>query len=281
MSRISHVQSVDHTRIAYRTGGSGPPLVLVHGASADSTVLSLLTPLLEPHYTVHAMDRRGRGHSGDAMVYDIGLEYADVAAVVDQVAGATGRAVSLYGHSYGAVCALGAALLTPNIAQLFLYEPGYGAVLSPQPEVLDRVDDLIAAGDHDAALEHFYRQAVGMSADDVAAMRRQPSWRARLATAPTISRELRTVAGMEFDPTPYQNIDTPAVLLLGDRSTPGQKAVVAAVHHALPHSTLVPLPDQAHAAQITAPDLVANAVIGHGPATTPPEPRPNRIGVQP
>ena len=184
MSRISHVQSVDQTRIAYRTGGSGPSLVLVHGASADSTVLSLLTPLLEPHYTVHAMDRRGRGHSGDAMVYDIGLEYADVAAVVDQVAGANGRAVSLYGHSYGAVCALGAALLTPNIEQLFLYEPGYGAVLSPEPEVLDRLDDLIAAGDHDAALEHFYRHAVGMSADDVAAMRRQPSWHARLPPCP-------------------------------------------------------------------------------------------------
>lgn len=269
MSCISHVESVDGTRIAYRTGGSGPPLVLVHGASADSTVLSLLTPLLEPHYTVHAMDRRGRGHSGDATAYDIGLEYADVAAVVDQVAAASSRAVSLYGHSYGAVCALGAALLTGNIEQLFLYEPGYGAVLSPEPQVLDRVDDLVAAGDDDAALEHFYRQAVGMSADDVAAMRRQPSWHARRASVPTISRELRTVAGLEFDPTPYRNIDTPAVLLLGDRSTPGQKAVVAAVHDALPQSTVVPLPDQAHAAQITAPDLVANAVLGRRPATTP------------
>ena len=175
----------------------------------------------------------------------------------------------LYGHSYGAVCALGAALLTRNIEQLFLYEPGYGAVLSPEPQVLDRVDDLVAAGDADAALEHFYRRAVGMSADDVTAMRRQPSWHARLASVPTISRELRTVAGMEFDPAPYQNIDTPTVLLLGDRSTPGQKAVVAAVHDALPHSTVVLLPGQAHAAQITAPDLVANAFVGHRPAPTP------------
>ena len=101
------------------------------------------------------------------------------------------------------------------------------------------------------------------------AMRRQPSWHARRASVPTISRELRTVAGLEFDPAPYRNIDTPAVLLLGDRSTPGQKAVVAAVHDALPQSTVVLLPDQAHAAQITAPDLVANAVLGRRPATTP------------
>ena len=36
-----------------------------------------------------------------------------------------------------------------------------------------------------------------------------------------------------------QNHDTPTALLLGDRSTPGQKAVVATIHAALPHSTVV------------------------------------------
>ena len=125
MSRISHVQSVDGTRIGYRTSGAGPPLVLVHGASADSTVLSLLTPLLEPHYTVHAMDRRGRGLSGDA------TDLRHRPRVRRRRRGRrrasrrpAGRTVSLYGHSYGAVCALGAALLTRNIEQLFLYEPG-------------------------------------------------------------------------------------------------------------------------------------------------------------
>jgi pimeloyl-ACP methyl ester carboxylesterase len=100
-------------------------------------------------------------------------------------------------------------------------------------------------------------------------MRRQPSWYSRLASVPTISRELRTVAGLEFDPAPYRNVNILAVLLLGECSTPGQKAVVAAVHDALPQSTVVLLPDQAHAAQITAPDLVADAVLGHRPTTTP------------
>ena len=222
MSRISHVRSVDGTRIGYRTSGTGPPLVLVHGASADSTVMSLLTPLVEQHYTVHAVDRRGRGVSGDRPVYDITLEYADVAAVVDERARATGQTISLYGHSYGAVCAIGAALLTSSIERLFLYEPGLGAVLSPQPGVLDQLDDLVAAGQDDAALEHTYRTAVGMSAHDVAAMRRQPTWRARLASLPTISRELRVAAGLQFDSVPYRALGIPSVLLVGERSTPGQ-----------------------------------------------------------
>jgi len=260
MPRIAHVQSIDGVRIGYRTTGTGPPLVLAHGASADSTVMELLIPLLQQHYTVHAVDRRGRGQSGDAPTYDITLEYADIAAVVDECAQASGRSVAVYGHSYGAVCALGAALRTRDIDRLFLYEPGFGAVLSPRREVLDRVDKLATAGRDDAALEHFYREAVGMSADDIAAMRHQPSWQARLASVPTIPRELRTAAALEFDPTPYRDFAVPTTLLLGDRSTPGQKSVVAAIHAALPHSTIVSLPGQAHAAQITAPHLVADAL---------------------
>ena len=261
MPRIAHVQSVDGARIGYRTSGTGPPLVLVHGASADSTVMSLLSPLLERHYTVHAVDRRGRGLSGDAPTYHITLEYADIAAVVDDCARAADRAVSVYGHSYGAVCALGAALRSRNVDKLFLYEPGFGAVLSPRREVLDRVDELATTDRNDAALEHFYREAVGMTADDVAAMRHQPSWRARPASVPTIPRELRTAAALEFDPTPYRDFAVPSVLLLGERSTPGQKSVVAALHAGLPDSAVLSLPGQAHAAQITAPHLIAHALL--------------------
>jgi pimeloyl-ACP methyl ester carboxylesterase len=91
-------------------------------------------------------------------------------------------------------------------------------------------------------------------------MRHQPSWQARLASVPTIPRELRTAAALAFDPAPYRDFAVPTTLLLGDRSTPGQKSVVAAIHATLPHSTIVSLPGQAHAAQITAPHLVADAL---------------------
>ena len=132
MSGVRHIRSVDGTRIGFVTSGTGPPLVMVHGSTADHRVLSRVVPLLEPHYTVHAVDRRGRGLSDDAASYDISLEYADLARVVDRLSAETGVAVSLYGHSYGAVCALGAAALTSNLSRLFLYEPGYrGVVLTP------------------------------------------------------------------------------------------------------------------------------------------------------
>jgi pimeloyl-ACP methyl ester carboxylesterase len=260
---VHHARSADGTRIGYVTSGTGPSLVMVHGATADHTALSGLVPLLEPHYTVHAVDRRGRGLSGDGPSYDIGLEYADIAAVVDRVAAETGEPVSLYGHSYGAVCALGASRLTPNLERLFLYEPGFRGVVSGPDAVLDRVERLISAGCPDAALGHFYRFGVGMTDDEVAAMRGFPSWAARVSTAATIAREVRTAAALAFDPTAYEALRVPTVLILGERSTPGQKAVVGAIHEAGLPSTLAVLPDQAHAAQVTAPGLLAAVLLQH------------------
>lgn len=96
--------------------------MVVHGAPADHTRWRLLLPFLEPHRTVHAMDRRGRGGSGDGPEYDIAREYEDVAAVVDAVAGTAGSTVDLYGHSHGGIVAFGAAALTANIHKLVLYE---------------------------------------------------------------------------------------------------------------------------------------------------------------
>jgi 2-polyprenyl-6-methoxyphenol hydroxylase-like FAD-dependent oxidoreductase len=63
------VVSRDGTQIAYWTSGCGPPLVLVQGAPADHTRWRPLLPYLEPHVTVHALDRRGRGASTDTPAY--------------------------------------------------------------------------------------------------------------------------------------------------------------------------------------------------------------------
>lgn len=60
------VASRDGTPIAVWRRGSGPALLLVHGTVADhSTTWRRVVPILERRFTVHAMDRRGRGESGD------------------------------------------------------------------------------------------------------------------------------------------------------------------------------------------------------------------------
>src|SRR5881396_144886 len=62
------VKSRDGTPIAYERAGSGPPLVLVHGSTSDhGTAYRYVIPMLERYFTVRALDRRGRGDSGDGL----------------------------------------------------------------------------------------------------------------------------------------------------------------------------------------------------------------------
>src|SRR3712207_1323335 len=114
------VTSKDGTPIAYRRSGEGPPLVLVHGTAADHSRWRPVLPAFEQSFTVYAIDRRGRGGSGDSDDYAIEREFEDVAAVVDSF----GEPANLLAHSYGALCALEAALLTTNVRKLVLYDPG-------------------------------------------------------------------------------------------------------------------------------------------------------------
>ena len=76
------VLSKDGTTIASSRSGAGPALVLVHGATGDHTAFHGVLPELEPRLTVYAMDRRGRGGSGDHPTYAVEREAEDIAAVV-------------------------------------------------------------------------------------------------------------------------------------------------------------------------------------------------------
>jgi pimeloyl-ACP methyl ester carboxylesterase len=117
------VRSADGTRIAFRRLGSGPAIVMVHGSIATHTAWMRVARLLAGRYTCFAMDRRGRSHSGaGTSPYSIEREYEDVCAVLD----AAGPGAFLAGHSFGAICALGAVLLHP-VSRLVIYEPPFPA----------------------------------------------------------------------------------------------------------------------------------------------------------
>jgi pimeloyl-ACP methyl ester carboxylesterase len=75
---------------------------------------------LAKSFTVHTIERRGRGRSGpQGDHYGIGKECEDVAALRD----ATG-ARYLVGHSYGGLVALEAARDNPALTKMAVYEPG-------------------------------------------------------------------------------------------------------------------------------------------------------------
>jgi pimeloyl-ACP methyl ester carboxylesterase len=146
---LEHVRSRDGTRIAYRRSGDGPPLVLVHGTTSAHWSFRFLVPHLVDRLTVYALDRRGRGESGHRGEYAIEREFEDVAAVVDSINDPT----SLFGHSYGATVALGAALVARNLDKLILYEPAPGISAVPNEDV-ERIEDLVARDEREEALVH-------------------------------------------------------------------------------------------------------------------------------
>ena len=254
---VTRTVSRDGTEIGYWTTGAGPPLVLVHGVLGDHSRWDALRPHLEPTFTVHAMDRRGRGASGDAPDYAAEREFEDVAAVVDAVAEAAGSAVAVYGHSGGASFALGAAALTSHVNRLVLYEPAVNTFDLLPRGLLERLDALLAAGDAEAVVETFAREVLHMTDEQIDAYRAQPSWPARVATAHTLPRELRIPPERLFDPQRAATIITPTLLVEGSETPEGFKAANVDVAAALPDAHVAVLDGQGHTADVLAPELVA------------------------
>lgn len=258
------VVSRDGTEIAYWTSGDGPPLVLVHGAPADHTRWRPLLPFLEQHVAAHAIDRRGRGASGDAWQYSLEREYEDVAAVVDAVAAACGQRVDVYGHSHGGLVAFGAATLTANIRNLVLYEgwplPDPSMYALPA-DVMKRMDRLLAEGDRDGVVEALFRSVEAVSDEDMAALRSASSWSGRVAAAHTLPREISGETQARLEPGQATKIRVPVLLVTGEDSTDPAKAEVGAVAAALPDARQLTLRGQQHIADILDPERFAKHLL--------------------
>ena len=257
------VTSPDGTAIGLFSHGSGPPLILVHGASADHTTFRVVGPLFAPRFTVHAIDRRGRGASGDTLPYAIEREFEDVAAVAAALAAETGTPVDVVGHSYGGRCALGAALRTDDIRRVVSYE---GAPTPPDQsygdaDVLPELRRLDAAGDPAGVLSTFMERVVGMDAAGLDRYRADPVWPLRVAAAPTIVRELESesaASGGGLDA--LGQVRQPVLQVLGGDSLPAFGAATRALDARLKHGRVVVIEGARHAAHHTHPDAFVAAV---------------------
>jgi pimeloyl-ACP methyl ester carboxylesterase len=252
--------SRDGTSIGYWRSGHGPALVLVHGTTGDHSRWETVLPLLEPHVTVYAMDRRGRGASGDATEYRLADEAADVAAVVDAVADANGGPVDVLGHSYGALCCLEAGLLTTGVRRQVIYEPPLGFVTPPG--LIDRMDDLLAQGRREDVVVTVLRDLAGMPEEQLKRAMALPSWANRVAAAHTAIRETRAESGYRFEPSRFESVAVPTLLLVGSESPPDLVAPIPTLAEALPNARVVPMTGQGHVAMLTAPDLFVAEVLG-------------------
>jgi pimeloyl-ACP methyl ester carboxylesterase len=182
--------------------------------------MSRFGPLQEqlvPNFRVTAMDRRGRGRSGDAAGYDVAREYEDVLAVAEVLAEESGRPVDAFGHSFGGVAVLGAAASGAPLRRLALYEPP-GPPTVPR-EWLDRIRGYLDAGQAGRAVVSFLTEIIGLTGEQVEELRRAgPGTDDVLAIASrTFVREGEALAALDL-PDLARRVPCPVLLLHGTAS---------------------------------------------------------------
>ncbi|GIE89026.1 alpha/beta fold hydrolase [Actinoplanes regularis] len=252
------IDSVDGTEIGLLTDGAGPPLLLVHGGMCRLERWAPLWPLLTARYTVTAMDRRGRGSSGDAGSYRLDAEYDDVRAVAEHLRRGAGRPVDVFAHSYGAVCALGAAAQGAPVRRIALYEPP-GPQTVPAPW-LERLHAFVAAGELGRAVGSFLIEVIGLPREQVLAMRDTPmAYDPLPIMANTMPREAEALSTLDLTALTIA-VTQPVLLLLGGTSPAWAPEITRLLHEKLPESTIAVLEGHGHEAVDLAPDLVAGAL---------------------
>jgi pimeloyl-ACP methyl ester carboxylesterase len=254
---LSLVTTADGVRIACQVEGEGTPLVMVHGAGSARWTFDLVRPHLQDRFTVWALDRRGRGDSGDAGSYSLERDFDDVAAVVREA----GPGALLFGHSYGGLVAAGAVERLGGVPRLALYEGPMGGVLADEAWTA-RFEQRVEAGDRDAAVHDFMSEIGGYTEAEIEAMRGTPAWQARLDASPTVPRELRAEHAFGMEALRLGELGAPTLLLVGSESPAWAHRSTHAFAAAIPDAEVHVLDGHGHGASGSAPELLAAELAG-------------------
>ena len=261
---LGEVRSADGTAIGFQRVGAGPAVVLLHGAGQSSVNLMRLAGALCVAFTVYVPDRRGRGSSGPYGGFrGLVTEIEDLGALLD-ACGAT----RLFGLSAGAVIAVEAARVRPDITRLALYEPPLtfdGVVHGDWAPAFERqlaagrpgtalVTVLKATADRTSPVRWIPRRPLGATLD--VAIRRTAGRAPRDGAMPpreliaTVRYDAQTVDGAAGPLERFSALSCEVLLLGGSRSARNLTASLDGLSRVLPHARRVVLRGAGH----TAPD---------------------------
>lgn len=254
------VVSADGTALHVEVhGDAGPALLLVHGSTATAARWRPVLAALSARHRVYALNRRGRAGSGDGPQYAIDQEVQDVQAVI---AALPGERLVLVGHSYGAICALEAALREPRVQALSLYEPPLRDAASDEDmTAIAQARDALAAGRPEDALLLFYRLVLKLPEVAIDGLRAQANWTQRVQIAHTVVREIAAVQHYRAPWPALSRLNIPVQLFLGELSLPRFAQATRQLADALPDVQTEVLTGQAHNGIDGDPAAYANALL--------------------
>ena len=265
-SRI--VISRDGTKIGYLSEGDGPSVLVIPGVLSMAADYAAFARALSEHFTVHTIERRGRGESGpQGDDYSIVKECEDVLALQAK----TGASL-LVGHSYGGLVALEVARNNKAFHNIAVYDPGVSIDGSMPTQWMPGYEKKLAEKkDVDAFVEFTL-------ADAPPRIQKTPPWlmklvmlvlvncthsyRQMLGLLPQNLREWKEIARLDSSCENYREITGDVLLMYGGKSD--SKAVTLAMERLaaiLPRSETKEFPNLDHfGIERTAPREVAKAV---------------------
>jgi pimeloyl-ACP methyl ester carboxylesterase len=262
------VLSRDGTKIAYLSVGDGPAVIVLPGVLSMASDYADFACALAQHFTVHIIERRGRGRSGpQGDDYSITKECEDVLAVQQK----TGARL-LVGHSYGGLVALEVVRDNRVFSKIAVYEPGVSIDGSMPVHWMAGYEKKLAENRNLDALVEF------TLADAPARLARLPPWLMKLLLRISFIRfpesrqmldllqenlrEWREIARLDSSYENYQQVAACVLLLYGGRSdSPAVDLVVERLPSVLPCIEAKEFPRLDHfGIERTAPSEVAKVI---------------------
>ena len=215
--------SQDGAKISYLSMGSGPSVLVIPGALSVAAGYVAFASTLAEHFTVHIIERRGRGLSSpQGEDYSIRKECEDVLALQHE----TGASF-LVGHSFGGLVALEVARNNPSFTQIAVYEPGVSINGSISMDWIPGYEKKLARKDYAGALAEFITHT---GPDRIHNM---PHWylklliplimrsherKLRFSLLAESLREHREVARLDSSYANYREIPASVLLMYGGKS---------------------------------------------------------------
>ncbi len=258
---------INGVTLYYEEGGSGQPLVLVHGSWMDHHAWDQVAPSLTERFRVVTYDRRGHSQSErPATQGSIQEDVADLAALIDD------RGLSpahIIGNSFGGSIVLRLATERPELFRsLSVHEPPLAGVLAGDPAASTAADEsrsriveivrMLSTGKVEEGARQFWDGILGLGGwDERLSLETKQAY---LNNAPTFLDEVREPGAFTLDLGALGSFSRPSMLSAGAASFPAAQAIVTRIAEAIPGARQHTFEGAGHIPHQTHPDHYVDVV---------------------
>lgn len=247
----------------YRVGGSGSPLLLIHGTQPDGDTWGHCFDKLASRHQVITYDRRGFSRSIHSPIMDYTTHAEDAKALLKQLG--VGPA-TIVGWSWGGIVALELAAQAPELVNnLILIEPAWQVkkhLTFTLFKAVGKVQMLRRFKGDSAAAEAFFRWAHqyktgGTAFDHFSAEVRETIRR----NAAAIVKEIDAGTGEKLTPERVASIRCPVDCIQGELSAPEFGKAIERITKLIPLAKIQFIPGTSHAIHFDRPDEFVAAIF--------------------